>query len=107
MITEAEHSAYRYGMRPSEYWETTQRRAGVFIRARADGELDSMRRGALLCGGLAQMAASYAMAIMSQGKRQPQSLAQTFPGLFDTENEAEPQSQEAAEVAAWEKFFTM
>ncbi len=104
MIAEAEFSAYRYGMRPSEYWETTQRRAGVFIRAREESELDSMRRGALLCGGLVQMAASYAMSIMSQGKRQPQGLAQTFPGLFE---EAEPQSQAEAEVAAWEKFFTM
>ena len=90
-------------MRPSEYWETTQRRAGVFIQASEEAEKIRVRQSALLGEGLALMIASH-FSCDSSGKAHPIGAKKAFPELFE---HAEPPSQAAAEVAAWEKFFTM
>ena len=90
-------------MRPSEYWETTQRRAGVFIQASEEAEEIRLRQGAMICEGLAVMVASYFSSDKS-GKPSPVGAKKVFPELFG-ETPAPP--PENAEVAAWEKFFMM
>ena len=90
-------------MRPSEYWGTTQRRAGVFIQASEEAEKIRVRQSALLGEGLALMIASY-FSVDSSGKANPIGAKKAFPELFE---DTKPLNREAAEVAAWEKFFTM
>lgn len=65
--------------------------------------MDGLREAAMLGEGIAVMLASR-FSVDASGKARPLGASDVFPGMFGA---AEQMSQEAAEVAAWEKFFNM